>query len=88
MVAQGVLGGYGCASRSLAGLVDVPLLSDKLDETTARINDRLDMVLDKVSATSLESPGHYRLLGEQGQASLDKAAEHLLVKGETGLVLV
>lgn len=66
--------------------MDVPLLSDKLDATTARINDRLDMVLDEMSATRHESrviffgraraglsgPSGRALVGQRGNRASEK----------------
>jgi hypothetical protein len=58
-------------------------LSDKLDASTARIQDQLISLESAVRAARLELPQELRNLGDQGQGSLDHAIELLLVKQET-----
>jgi hypothetical protein len=70
------------------GAVDVPQWSAKLDASTVLVEDRLEAIHSDVSAARLELPGHIRFLGEQGQASLDHAVEHLTLKGQAGHLVV
>jgi len=49
-------------------------LSDKLDASTALLEDQLKAVQTDLN-TALELPGQLRQLGEQGQASLNHAVD-------------
>jgi len=88
----GSKGGRGAAAPGAGGAapgaVDVPLLSDKLDASTTLLEDRLKTIQSDVNTARVELPGNLRLLGEQGQASLDQAVEHLSIKEATEHLVV
>jgi hypothetical protein len=60
--------------------VDLAQLSNKLDTSTNRIEDRLEAIQTAVSAARLELPQDIRNLGEQGQGSLNQAIAILQLK--------
>jgi len=77
--------GAGGAAR---GAVDVHKLSDKLDVSTTLLEDRLKAIQSDVNTAREELPENLRLLGEQGQASLDHAVERLSIKEATEHLVV